>query len=254
MVSADDRTTPGEVLSRIARFGKVHYFETLASTNDYALSLAGAHEPAVVIARGQTGGRGRFRRDWFSDDGSLCASLLLFTDAPGFRPVPFLTHMAGLALCLAVEETCAIAPRIRWPNDVVFKDRKLAGVLCESRRNAAVVGVGLNVNQASMPEELPEAGSLRMATEKEWDKLALLESFLAHLTGGLAEAAKGDTTALMQQVKDRSLVMHRRVEVKTMFRKWVGTVVDLDAEGRVVLRTDSGRLAVIGAGQARRLR
>ncbi len=244
----------GEQLAGLARYGSVHLVDEVGSTNDYALSLAPKHVTAIVIARRQTKGRGRFKRPWFSDEASLTASLLLFTDTPDFPHPSFLTHLAGLALSRAVEQVTGLATQIRWPNDVIYKDKKLAGILCEGRKSAVAVGIGLNVNQESFPEDLPDAGSLRMATGRAWDKLVLLEGFLREIFAGIERTGNGESAQVLADIKARSAIMHRRVEMQTLLRKHVGTVIDLDSEGRVVLRTDSGRLIVLGAGDVRRLR
>ena len=244
----------GDRLAGLARHGSVHLLDEVESTNDHALSLAGKRTTAVVIARRQTKGRGRFRRHWFSDDNSLTASLLLFTNVPDFPHASFLVHLAGLALSRAVEQTAGVATQIRWPNDVTILDKKLAGILCEGRGNAVAVGIGLNLNQESLPEDVPDAVSLRMVTGREWDKFYLLENFLREMFASIEQTGKGESSAVLAEIKQRSSIMHRRVEVQTLLRKHVGTVIDLDAEGRIVLRTDSGRLAVLGAGDARRVR
>jgi len=244
----------GERLAGLARYGSVHLLDEVGSTNGYALGLAAKHVTAVVVARRQIRGRGRFRRHWFSDENSLTASLLLFTNVPDFPHPSFLTHLAGLALARAIEEVTGLTTYIRWPNDVVYRDKKLAGILCEGRWQAVAVGVGLNVNQESFPKELPEAGSLRMATGRPWDKFVVLESFLREMFAAIARAGKGESAYILTDIRSRSAVIHRRVEVQTLLRKHVGTVIDLDAEGRIVLRTDSGRLVTLGAGDIRRLR
>ena len=244
----------GDRLAGLARYGSVHLLDEVGSTNDYALGLSGKGANVVVVAGSQTKGRGRFRRHWFSDDNSLTASLLLFTNAPDCPRPSFLVHLAGLALARAVEQTTAVATQIRWPNDVTIGDKKLAGILCEGRRNAVAVGLGLNLNQESFPEDIPDAVSLRMATGREWDKFYLLENFLREMFTGIEKVGKGESVQVLADIKQRSSIMHRRVEVQTLLRKHVGTVIDLDAEGRVLLRTDSGRLTVLGAGEVRRLR
>jgi len=244
----------GEQLAGLARYGSVHLLDEVDSTNDYALGLAAKRVTAIVIARRQTKGRGRFKKHWFSDDDSLTASLLLFTDVPDSPHPSLLTHLAGLALSRAVDEVTGLVTQVRWPNDVVYKDKKLAGILCEGRRPAVAVGVGLNVNQPAFPEDLPDAESLHGATGRTWDRLVLLESFLREMFAGIERAGKGESAQVLAEVKNRSAIMHRRVEVRTLLRRHVGTVIDLDADGRVVLRTDAGRLVVLGAGDVRRLR
>jgi BirA family biotin operon repressor/biotin-[acetyl-CoA-carboxylase] ligase len=245
--------TSGELLMRLAAFGRVYLLDTVTSTNDRALSLAARHERCIVIARSQTRGRGRFRRPWFSDPGSLTATLLVFRDQPGFPRPDLVTSLAGLALAQAVEQVAGLNAQIRWPNDIVFQEKKLAGLLCESRGSAIAVGLGVNVNQTSLPADLPDAASIRLASGAESDPLVLLEAFLGRFDTALRQAGAGDAAALIAAIKNRSATLHRRIEVVTLFRRQAGTAIDIDSEGRIVLRTDSGRLVVLGAGQVRRL-
>ena len=244
---------PGELIARLSGFGRVHLLDTVDSTNEYAFTLAMTAEPAIVVARCQTKGRGRFRRDWHSDDDSLTFSLLLFPE-PGAGLTSRLTQFAGLSVCLALENLTGTKPLIRWPNDIMLSDRKLAGILCEQRKAAVAVGVGLNLNQQSFPAELPEAGSLRQLTGKTWPKFDVLEAVVAAFFDTLDKSRAGRDAELLDAIRNRSSVLHHRVEVKSLLRTRVGTVIDLDAEGRIVLRTESGRLSVLDVGQVRRLR
>ncbi|MFO7637860.1 MAG: biotin--[acetyl-CoA-carboxylase] ligase [bacterium] len=255
----------GELLARLTRYGRVHLREQVSSTNDYAFALAAEQAgdaaspvPALVLARRQTAARGRFRRRWYSDDDSLTFSLLLFPGAED-PPLPTgqLTLLAGLAVCRGVEELTGAQPLIRWPNDVMLSDRKVCGILCEQRKEALVVGVGINVNQAAFPEEEPglaEAGSIRQATDREWEKLELLEAVLRRFFACLEQVRAGNLPALIEEFKTRSAVLHRRVEAKTMFRRHYGTVVDIDAEGQLIIRRSNGSIVKVNSGQVRRLR
>jgi biotin-(acetyl-CoA carboxylase) ligase len=92
-----------------------------------------------------------------------------------------------------------------------------------------------------------------MATGKEWDKFYVLENFLREMSACIEQTGGGDSAQVLADIKRRSATLHRRVEIRTLLRKHVGTVIDLDAEGRIVLRTDAGRLVVLGAGDVRRL-
>jgi BirA family biotin operon repressor/biotin-[acetyl-CoA-carboxylase] ligase len=248
---------PGELLARLARFGRVHLREQVDSTNDYAFGLADRRETALVVARRQSAGRGRFRRRWYSDDSSLTFSLLIFPAAED-PPLPpgQLTLLAGLAICCAVEETTGARPGIRWPNDVMLDEKKVAGILCEQRKDALVIGVGINVNQPGFPEDedLAEAGSIRLATGREIEKLELLDVILRRLLAIIERVRQGELPALMEEFKSRSAVLHRRVEAKTLFRRHIGTVVDIDAEGRLVIRRGDGGIVTVNSGQVRRLR
>lgn len=253
---AEQPSIAGELLARIARFGRLYLLDTVGSTNDYAFSLADRREPAVIVARRQTKGRGRFRRRWYADEDSLIFSLLLFPESGSVSPAA-LTQVAGLALCRAIENQAGTGnppALLRWPNDVIIKDRKVAGILCEQRRQAVVVGVGVNVNQEQLPEHLPEAGSLRAAYGQEFDKMVLLGLFLDEFFQLLSRLHQGASAAVWDEIRQRSAVMNHRVEVKTLLRRHLGTVIDIDDEGRIVLRTDAGRLVVLDSGQVRRVR
>lgn len=243
----------GELLSRLARLCRVYVLDTVSSTNDYALSLVDRREPVLVVARRQTKGRGRFRRRWFSDDDSLIFSVLLF---PNIETLALggVTQLAGLALCRAVEIETGLKPLLRWPNDVIYNGKKLAGILCEARGDAVVVGVGINLNQSGFPSSLPSPGSLYQVLGRRVDGLALLETFLVQLQEIVSRAEKSGIGSLLPEIKERSAILNTRVEVKTMLRRQVGTAIDLDADGRIVLRIDSGRLVVLNAGQVRQLR
>jgi BirA family biotin operon repressor/biotin-[acetyl-CoA-carboxylase] ligase len=208
------------------------------------------------VARHQTKGRGRFRRHWHADADSLTFSYLLFFDPEETELLAWLTQLVGLSVCLAIEDITDLEPQIRWPNDVLLDDRKVCGILCRQRKDAVVIGVGLNVNQTEFAEELnlPEAGSLRVASGRTWDKLELLEKIMEHLLSTLELARQGITDGLLEAVKKHSSVLHRRVEIKTLLRTHIGTVVSIDTKGNIVLRTTRDRIMVIGFGQIRRLR
>jgi BirA family biotin operon repressor/biotin-[acetyl-CoA-carboxylase] ligase len=253
---ATEEPVSGELLNRLARFGRVYLLDTVSSTNDYAFTLAGQNEPAVVIARHQTRGRGRFRRRWFADEESLIFSVLFFPK-PDFTVRAGITLVAGLALCRAIEADAGTAEPpvlLRWPNDVVINGRKVAGILCEQRRDAVVVGIGVNVNQPHLPENLAEAGSLLMLYGRRFDRLSLLDRFLPEFFQAVEMMEKGNAGPVWEDVKRRSAVINHRVEVRTLLRRQTGTVIDIDEAGRIVLRTDSGRLVVLSAGQVRQLR
>ncbi len=256
---------PRELLNRIARFGRLYLLDVVPSTNDYAFSLANRQEPAIVVARKQTKGRGRFHRRWFGDEDSLLFSLLLFLGKELPSPAS-ITQFAGLALCRVIDRLTKLSPGksereektpiplLRWPNDLLINGKKVAGILCEQRRDAVVIGIGINVNQSLFPENLPEASSLFLIYNQKFDHLVLLEAFLTDFFSCTEQFKKGETLPLWQEIKDRSAILHHRVEIRTLLRRHIGTVIDIDDEGRLVLRTDSGKLAVFNVGQVKQLR
>lgn len=153
---------------------KIHFFETIDSTNSYALKLgeSGAPEGTFVVAEIQTQGRGQFHRSWSSPpESGLWLSLLLRLPVTQ-EIIPALAHFAVVALCDAIEELGIKIKNlsIKEPNDLLIGGKKVAGVLVETRvgkNSFAVVGIGVNIYQQveDFPEEIREkATSLALAS------------------------------------------------------------------------------------------
>ena len=146
LVQSPDRLMAEDLRARVTAqvVGReVLVFEETGSTNDVAARLAagGQVEGTVVFAETQTRGRGRHGRAWVSPKGrGLWFSVVL---RPRF-PMPRLTIAASVAVARVVGEPA----RIKWPNDVMWAGRKLAGILSEARGNTAMLGVGLNEQEA----------------------------------------------------------------------------------------------------------
>ena len=152
----------------------LYYFTSIGSTNDAAASLAedGASEGTTVVAEAQTAGRGRLGRTWFSpSQAGLYVSLVIRPDEQperpdvraaspaGLLPASTLTLAAGVALAEAVREATGLAVEVKWPNDLVFRRWKLAGILAEAvtRGDALayiIVGFGLNIRAVRFPPEV----------------------------------------------------------------------------------------------------
>lgn len=138
--------------------GSVRYFDSIGSTNDEALAWAagGAKDMSIVVADEQTQGRGRLDRKWFTPKGSALAVSLILRPAASLRP--HLSRTVGVA-ALSLSDSClklGLAPRIKWPNDMLLNGKKAAGILIESvwsgeDVDSLVIGIGLNVLGASVP-------------------------------------------------------------------------------------------------------
>jgi BirA family biotin operon repressor/biotin-[acetyl-CoA-carboxylase] ligase len=245
----------------------------VGSTNDEAWDAlaGGAPDGTVVVADAQTRGRGRAGRAWHTAPGkALACSVLLHQDCDR-RQLGVLPLAAGLAVAQALE-TQGAAPVLKWPNDVLLGGRKVAGVLCESRRiqappgypttppgragapagarDAAVVGVGVNVAQAAgdFPPEIAEtATSLALAgiaTDRESVAAAFLDA-LETLWTGLQE---GGRAALLAAWSARADFWGRAVTVRAPAGEVRGIARALDAEGGLVLVLEGGAETVVLAG------
>jgi len=227
------------------RFHDVRWFEVIDSTNRYLLQCAadGAAEGVVAVADEQTAGRGRLGRTWVAPAGSaLLVSALLRPGLPR-EQTHLVTLAAGLAALDAIDAIDGArspAAGLKWPNDVVVDDRKLAGILAEADgQGAVVVGMGCNVAPDALPTELRA-----IATAFPVDRARLLVEWL------LAYDARLDALgSVVADSTDRSATLCRRVRVELAHETFEGTATALTAEGFLVV---DGR--IVSAGDVVHLR
>lgn len=152
-----NETSLNKTLSKL-NVGDLRYFDSIGSTNDEALAWAAgnAKDLSIVIADEQTQGRGRLNRKWYTPKGSALAFSLILRPSAALRP--HLSRTVGLA-ALSITDACrkhGLAPRIKWPNDILLDGKKTAGILVETVWTGAdvdslVIGMGINVHRISVP-------------------------------------------------------------------------------------------------------
>jgi BirA family biotin operon repressor/biotin-[acetyl-CoA-carboxylase] ligase len=248
------------VASRLAetRFADVRWFESIDSTNRYVLDLAleGAPEGVVAVADEQTAGRGRLDRRWEAPAGAaLLVSVLLRPSLPS--ELRHLVTLAGAcAAAVAVRETCGVDARLKWPNDLVVGDRKLAGLLAEARGDAVVVGMGLNVAWGRFPSHLEAtATSLDRLSGETVDRSALLVHWLRAFEPRLAAlAGSGGPGQVHAEAAARSATLGRVVRVELPGRTLEGRAIALTDEGYLEVAREDGHLEVVTAGDVIHLR
>jgi BirA family transcriptional regulator, biotin operon repressor / biotin---[acetyl-CoA-carboxylase] ligase len=220
--------------------------DACASTNDEAIALAraGAAHGTVVTAGAQTAGRGRAGRTWHSPPGdNLYLSIVVRSALPAAR-LPAVTLAAGVGACDAIRAAGVTGARIKWPNDVLAGDRKLAGVLTETvgRTDAVVIGVGVDVDgrRDRLPAELAAiATSIRDETGVPQEVAAFTELLLGHLEPWLDRFLDGGVAAVADAWTARA-DLSRRVRVVTADGARTGLPVGLDPDGALRIRTDAG--------------
>jgi BirA family transcriptional regulator, biotin operon repressor / biotin---[acetyl-CoA-carboxylase] ligase len=171
----------------LPRHWRGRFFETTDSTQDEARAAAhlGAPSRSIFVADYQRAGRGRQGRSWLAEPGVALLVSVLFRDRAA-APVPWRwTSLASVSLVDAIEEVLpGLRPAIKWPNDVVLNDRKVAGILAEStwdgQQLLAIVGVGVNVrtDAASLAAVGAPAISLSLASGRDVDRGDLLLSLV----------------------------------------------------------------------------
>ncbi len=169
--------------------GGLRFFSSIGSTNDEALTwaAAGARDLSVVVADEQTAGRGRAGRKWYTPGGSALALTLILRPTPVERTLPArITGLAALSLVQCCRDL-GLQAQIKWPNDILVRGSKVAGILLESawagnQLDASVLGIGVNVAAQAVPpaDQLAfPATSLEAELGHEVDRLELLRSILA---------------------------------------------------------------------------
>ncbi len=225
--------------------------EACGSTNDEAarMARAGASHGTVVIAEHQHNGRGREGRAWAPSSGGLYLSAVLRPPLP-LVDVPPMTLAIGIGLCDAVRSFGAPAV-LKWPNDLLVDDRKLAGVLVEAqsqgnRLEAVVVGIGVNLD--TTPEAVATiASSVAEAAGTSIDREAFIGRLLAHVELWIDRYIAVGLEAIIPAWQERMAVgLAARATVDG--RSLTGFVTGLDPDGALLLRDDDGQIHRIRSG------
>ncbi|HEY6464667.1 MAG TPA: biotin--[acetyl-CoA-carboxylase] ligase [Candidatus Acidoferrales bacterium] len=237
-------------LSGTAFAKRIHHFFKVDSTNTIAMHLGEAGEPhgAVALAEDQTAGRGRAGRTWLTEKSAgICCSVLVRPQIPPAH-APLLTIVAGLAVRDAVAEELTATPDIRWPNDLLVRGRKFAGILTEmhaepDRLHYAVIGIGINVNQHRLPAEIQDiATSLRIESGKSHSRLEIAVRLLRNLDRYYnLYLADGYAPILRRFAEVSSYFRGKRVRITTARETFTGTTAGLEASGVLRVARDDGR-------------
>ncbi len=228
--------------------GPVERFTRLDSTNLEALRRARENAPTGLIVRAdcQDGGRGQRQRSWHSPPGGLWFTVLL-------RPTGLegLSLAAGLA-CVRVARRLGAAASLRWPNDVYVGERKLAGILTETRMSgsrieSALIGVGLNVNLRAedFPEDLrPLATSLATEVHRTLDLDEVFERLLDELDRVLDLHIQAGLAGLLPEIRESCSTLGRRVRLLTREGPLVARARTLGPDGSLELDDGSCHYSV----------
>ena len=226
--------------------GGLHHFSTIDSTNTHALgqARAGTAHGNFYVADEQTAGRGRSDHRWHSAAAQGLYLSVLVRVNPEFQiKLPLLT---GLAAHAAILKVTGLKADLRWPNDILIGDKKVAGILVETAGNAAVIGIGINLHQHSFPDGLRTAAtSLDLESGEVVSRERLLVAFLLALDEELKKTA-------LERIPERvaavsSWVEGRHVEVHGP-QACFGITAGLDERGLLQVKTADGLVTVTTGG------
>jgi BirA family biotin operon repressor/biotin-[acetyl-CoA-carboxylase] ligase len=244
-----------EVLGRKDYF----YFREIDSTNNRARDLAatGYPEGTVVVSEMQTAGRGRRGRSWYSPaiEGIYLSVIL--------RPVLPLIEISRVSLvtAVAVAETLKaelnLQPRIKWPNDILINNRKIAGILSEAVTDMdgveyIVTGIGLNIN--NQLQDFPsEFRATATSARAEWghpgSRVKVLQGLLARLESHYYQLLDGSFARTLEKGKSLSMVIGQELRLDTINGFIVGQAIDIDDNGFLLVRDHLGIIHTIMSGE-----
>ena len=249
LISSPDKLLPAEIQFELGTkiLGKdIRYFDSIASTMDAAFQLGveGVGEGTVVCAESQTKGKGRLGRNWASPKGKgIYMSVIL---RPALTPADLtqLTLLGAVAVCEAVGKFCDVPAKIKWPNDILVNNKKLAGILTESsaemdRVRFVVVGIGVNVSTplSQMP---PHSTSIKNETGKKVSRVVWMREILRSLESWYMTLGGNGFASVITRWKELSSTLGRHIRLVDPSGNVEGEAIDLDEYGGLIIRGENG--------------
>ncbi len=240
---------------------EIFYYNEIDSTNDAALKLGEVHakEGVCVFAEYQKKGRGRFGRSWISPKGKNILMSILFRPMKfNTARIPQLTLTTAVSIIKVIYKMTRKKFGIKWPNDIVYHDEKVCGILTEMKQGPGsvpfvVVGIGVNVNAER--NELPAKSiSLKEITEHPHSRQKLARNFLEEIETDYVRLRNGDFASLAKEWENFSATSGKCVKVTLAGRTVQGEAMGIDAEGALWVRKDNGLQERILAGDVEHLR
>ncbi|MFT9076651.1 biotin--[acetyl-CoA-carboxylase] ligase [Ethanoligenens sp.] len=234
---------------------RIVHFDSIDSTNREAKRLAEQGEPegTIVVAEMQTGGKGCAGRQWDCQPYQGIWMSIILRPAMDMPAAPCFTQMACAAVGQALEAS-AEGIQVKWPNDILLHGKKIGGVLTESsgeidRVDYIVLGIGVNVNQTAadfLPALTEKATSLCLETGQKQSRKQVFCAIVNALEH--AYLSDGGVDTVLAYCKSHSATIGRLVTVLDAGAESLGTAIDLDEHGGLVVRMENGRIRHITSG------
>ena len=223
---------------------KLYYFDSVESTNEYAKTLTkDAPEGAVILVDEQTGGRGRFGRQWYSPKGGIWMSVILHPPDPSLIAI-----IAGIAVCKALHMN-GVLPGIKWPNDIVLNGKKIGGILTEIIDKIVILGIGVNLNIREFPGELEAtASSVFLETKKHLEKKMVFDTLCKQLDDCYIMLKQNKVTDLLTEWRHYTILLGQQVVIEMPDKELSGKVLDISRDGALIVMRSDGKIMRVVAG------
>lgn len=229
------------------------YLPTIDSTNVKAKELASQDQfnypdGSLIVSEEQTKGKGRLGRIWHSPSGRGLWFSLILRPTVDLVSISKVTLISAVALCDALKNS-GVSPQIKWPNDILINNKKVAGILTEVNSvnnfvNFVILGIGLNVNTktSEFPLELKEiATSLLIEYNRQFDRATILSNFLHIFEHLWFEFLKtGSLGHIMMKYKENTIIIGKKVKLINGSQEELVFVKDITEDGALLVLTEDG--------------
>ncbi len=225
---------------------RIYYFNTIDTTQNFAMKIASKKNEngSIVISKKQTGGRGRMKRKWKSPVGGIWMSVIIHPefDVTYTTLIPIAT---SLALCIAIEKTLKINTKLKWPNDITLKGKKVAGVLTDAsiisnQIESMVLGIGINfkINPYELENSIkktPNFYGVTTLVKKNESMVPLIKQFLYELENVLKLINSVQIKKIRNEWTKRSSTIGKNVSIITNDGHIRGRALKIDSDGGLVI-------------------
>lgn len=235
-------------------YHQVFVVEETISTNDDLKKLASKlQDGTVLIADHQSSGKGRNGRSFYSPSGDGIYMSIFLKPNTDYFAILKLTAMCAVAVQRSIEIQYEITPKIKWVNDIIINDHKIAGILCESGMNQdnkldyLIIGIGINVHSYDMPNDLKDiAGCIEDFTNRKVLRNDLIRNILNNLYS-LYTNING--SSYLDTYRDNSYVLGKEIEVFENNRSYYAKVIDIDDDARLVIKKEDNGIVTLSSGE-----
>jgi len=225
---------------------RIYYFNTIDTTQNFAMKISSKKNEngSIVISKKQTGGRGRMKRKWKSPVGGIWMSVIIHPefDITYTTLVPIAT---SLALCIAIEKTLKINTKLKWPNDITLKGKKVAGVLTDAsitsnHIESVVLGIGINfkINPNELESSIkktPNFYGVTTLVKKNESMVPLIKQFLYELENVLKLINSAQIKKIRNEWTKRSSTIGKNISIVTNDGHIRGRALKIDNDGGLVI-------------------
>lgn len=233
---------------------KIIQLLTVDSTNNYAQYLLANElqpEGTLIVSTNQISGRGMHHNTWQSEkEMNLTFSIILYPEFVEFKNIFALNQFVSLAVCSFINELTGLSFKVKWPNDIMFDNQKICGILIENnirgnRIQSCIVGIGININQTSFPDFTPKATSLKMITSKNYDLNETLKLLCNKLDEYYTILKQGDYRFLIAEYHQNLFRYNEEHLFKRNETYFKGVIKGVQADGKLLIADEFNTSSVI---------